>query len=122
MEPDNKNGLISVTSLGFAWTLSLSIGQSIYFLFYVVIVDFLLAGFVVATILWIFTNKYLRSSQILDSDVEWGYSFDVHLNAFFPPLILLHFIQLFFYNGKSDVIMTFVPIIINCSISPTSQV
>ncbi|XP_037047532.1 protein unc-50 homolog [Bradysia coprophila] len=90
---------LCVTSLGFAWTLSLSIGQSIYFLFYVVIVDFLLAGFVVATILWIFTNKYLRSSQILDSDVEWGYSFDVHLNAFFPPLMLLHFIQLFFYNG-----------------------
>lgn len=65
-----------------------------------VVVDFLLAGFVSATILWIFTNKYLRSSQILDSDVEWGYSFDVHLNAFFPPLMLLHFIQLFFYNSK----------------------
>lgn len=59
-----------------------------------------------ATILWIFTNKYLRSSQILDSDVEWGYSFDVHLNAFFPPLMLLHFIQLFFYNGKLCLVMS----------------
>lgn len=32
-------------------------------------------------------------------DVEWGFCFDVHLNAFFPPLILLHFFQFFFYNG-----------------------
>lgn len=32
-------------------------------------------------------------------DVEWGYSFDVHLNAFSPPFLLLHFFQLFFYNG-----------------------
>lgn len=34
-----------------------------------------------------------------DQDVEWGYAFDVHLNAFFPPLIILHGCQLFFYNG-----------------------
>lgn len=90
---------LTVTSVGFAWTLNLRIWQSIYFLFYVVIVDFLICGVIVATILWLITNKYLRGSQI-ESDIEWGYSFDVHLNAFFPPLILLHFVQLFFYNGK----------------------
>lgn len=44
-------------------------------------------------------NKYFRINT-QDQDVEWGYSFDVHLNAFFPPLILLHFFQLFFYDGK----------------------
>lgn len=44
-------------------------------------------------------NKYFRPKNEAQ-DVEWGYSFDVHLNAFFPPLILLHFFQLFFYNGK----------------------
>lgn len=93
-----------MTSIGFAWTLSLSIGQSIYFLLYVVIVDFLFAGIVVATGLWLITNRYLRVSQ-LDADIEWGYAFDVHLNAFFPPLILLHFVQLFFYNGTNNVIV-----------------
>ena len=35
-----------------------------------------------------------------DQDVEWGYAFDVHLNAYFPPLLILHFVQLFFYQGK----------------------
>lgn len=44
-------------------------------------------------------NKYFRDNN-QSQDVEWGFSFDVHLNAFFPPLILLHFCQLFFYNGK----------------------
>jgi hypothetical protein len=29
--------------------------------------------------------------------VEWAYAFDVHLNAFFPPLIILHIFQFVFY-------------------------
>ena len=33
-------------------------------------------------------------------DVEWGYAFDVHLNAFFPLLMILHFFQLPFLNCK----------------------
>ena len=33
-------------------------------------------------------------------DVEWGYAFDIHLNAFFPLLMILHFFQLPFLNGR----------------------
>lgn len=33
-------------------------------------------------------------------DVEWGYAFDVHLNAFYPLLVILHFLQLFFINRE----------------------
>lgn len=29
------------------------------------------------------------------SDKEWGYAFDVHLNAIYLPLVMLHVIQLF---------------------------
>lgn len=90
-------GCLCVTSIGFAWVLSLGIGQSLVFLLYVVFVDCILCGMVVATMLWFITNHYLRD-RASDLDVEWGYAFDVHLNAFFPPLILLHFIQLFFYH------------------------
>lgn len=86
-----------VTSLGFAWVLGLGLWQSIYFIFYVVFVDCIFAGIVVATFLWLVTNRYLRNNQ-LEPDIEWGYAFDVHLNAFFPPLMLLHFVQLLFYN------------------------
>ncbi|XP_055902895.1 protein unc-50 homolog [Eupeodes corollae] len=88
---------VCVTSLGFAYVLGLSFWQSISFIFYVVFVDCIFAGCLVATFYWIVTNRYMRSSN-LEPDIEWGYAFDVHLNAFFPPLMLLHFIQLFFYN------------------------
>ena len=54
----------------------------------------------------IITNRYLRIDKT--QDVEWGYAFDIHLNAFFPPLVILHIVQLFFYNGKSlfDIILS----------------
>lgn len=87
-----------MTSIGFAIVLNLSFGQSVFFLLYVIFVDCLLAGLIAASIFWIFTNKYLVANQN-DGDIEWGYAFDVHLNAFFPPLIILHFIQLFFYKS-----------------------
>ena len=35
---------------------------------------------------------------MFSQDVEWGFCFDVHLNAFFPILVILHFLQLFVYH------------------------
>lgn len=64
---------------------------------YIVIVDFLITGLLVSSLTWFFTNRYLRCS-VTDADIEWGYCWDVHLNAFFPPLVLLHFVQLVFFN------------------------
>ncbi|KAB1256716.1 Protein unc-50-like protein [Camelus dromedarius] len=64
------------------------------------------------------SNKYLVKRQSRDYDVEWGYAFDVHLNAFYPLLIILHFIQLFFINPlpflKNTVILLypFAPLIL----------
>lgn len=81
---------------GFALVLRLSIGQTIFFLFYVAIVDCIFVGIIVASLFWLITNRYLTNGT---GEVEWGYAFDVHLNAFYPPLIILHFVQLFFYNG-----------------------
>lgn len=46
------------------------------------------------------TNKYLMKHPNKDYDVEWGYAFDVHLNAFYPLLVILHFLQLFFINRE----------------------
>ncbi|XP_063601552.1 protein unc-50 homolog [Penaeus indicus] len=89
---------IAVTSAGFAVVLKLGVGSFLRFLVYTVCVDTLLMGVLVATILWAVTNHYLVKPTCRDQDVEWGYAFDVHLNAFFPPLIILHFFQLFFYH------------------------
>ncbi len=37
--------------------------------------------------------------SVRGEDVEWGYAFDVHLNAYFPALIILHIVQSIFYHG-----------------------
>jgi hypothetical protein len=64
-----------VTSFGFVFLFNLGFFETIYFILYVVIVDFLLAGLIAATIMWTISNRFLRepSGEI----VEWGYSFDV---------------------------------------------
>lgn len=90
---------ITVTSIGFTWTLDLTFGQTIYCIAYCVVVDFIFVGVIVTTFTWILANRYLRQNTH-EADVEWGYSFDVHMNAFFPPLVLLHFVQLMFFNSK----------------------
>ena len=48
----------------------------------------------------VITNKYLLKHPSRNFDVEWGYAFDVHLNAFYPLLVILHFLQLFFINRE----------------------
>ncbi|XP_016060386.1 PREDICTED: protein unc-50 homolog isoform X2 [Miniopterus natalensis] len=55
-------------------------------------------GLLISTLMWFISNKYLVKRQSRDYDVEWGYAFDVHLNAFYPLLVILHFIQLLFIN------------------------
>lgn len=46
------------------------------------------------------SNQYLLKQPSRNIDVEWGYAFDVHLNAFYPLLVILHFLQLFFINRE----------------------
>lgn len=91
---------VAVTSIGFTWTLDLTFGQTLHCIAYIVIVDFILFGIAATTFTWLISNRYLRQNPN-EADVEWGYSWDVHLNAFFPPLVLLHFVQLVFFNSKN---------------------
>lgn len=91
------SGVLCLTSIGISFVLNLSFVQFIKFLFFVIFIDTIGIGLVLATILWYLTNTFLKPKINLQ-DIEWGFSLDMHFNAFFPPLILLHFIQLFFYN------------------------
>lgn len=43
-------------------------------------------------------NKYFLVSPKSGDQVEWGYCFDVHLNAFFPLLVILHGIGAVLYG------------------------
>lgn len=87
---------LSSICLGLAMTLTA--GKVALFVLFVVFVDFIGAGVVVSTLLWYVSNKYLRRDQD-GPDVEWGYAFDVHINAFFPPLSLLHFFQIVLFEN-----------------------
>ncbi|KAF8358329.1 unc-50 [Pristionchus pacificus] len=91
------------SSVLFALALGLSFGGFLRFFAWVVFIDCIGVGCVVATTLWFISNRFLRKAK--DQDVEWGYCFDVHLNAFFPMLVLIHvllpliYIPLIDYDG-----------------------
>jgi len=89
---------LGVTSLGFSLVLSLGVLDTVLFLVYTVAVDTLLCGCVAATVVWLYANRRLVKPGAVE-DVEWGYAWDVHLSAFFPALLLLHFFMLFLYQG-----------------------
>ncbi|XP_034836155.1 protein unc-50 homolog [Maniola hyperantus] len=87
-----------LSSMFFALCIGLSSGQIALFVLFVVFVDFIGAGILVSTIFWYVSNKYL-SVDGTGGDVEWGYAFDVHINAFFPPLSLLHCFQILLFHN-----------------------
>jgi len=92
------SGWLLLSSAGFSFVLGIHFWGFVKFLLYVVFVDLIGVGLVIATTLWYISNKFMLKPGYRDQDVEWGFSFDVHLNAFFPILIILHFVQLFVYH------------------------
>jgi len=83
-----------------AWSVVWSYGlyDAMRLVFLMVSRDLLLVGAVSATLLWFFANRVLLSppshSTPADTAVEWGYAFDVHINAFFPLYLTLYIAQL----------------------------
>lgn len=92
--------VISATCLSIV--LHLPFASFIKFLFFVIFVDCIAFGLIVATCLWLIANRFMRSNRS-DSfnceQVEWAFSFDIHLNAFFPPLVIIHFFQIIIYSS-----------------------
>ena len=64
---------------GFAIVLGIGFVSFLKFLLYVIFIDCIGVGLLIATTLWLFCNKYLVTPANIDVDVEWGYCFDVHL-------------------------------------------
>ncbi|CAD5120451.1 DgyrCDS9021 [Dimorphilus gyrociliatus] len=84
---------LTISSIGFSLVLKLGFAGFIKFWLWVIFIDCVGVGVVIATIMWFVANNYLLPEGS-KADVEWGYSFDVHLNAFFPLLMILHLFQL----------------------------
>lgn len=96
------SGALCVSSLIFALVLGLGAWQFVKFLLWVVFIDCVGVGLLVATALWAVCNAWLVRRDMAGGggardDVEWGYCFDVHLNAFFPLLVLLHVLMPLLY-------------------------
>lgn len=85
---------LCVSSIGFSLSLGLGFVGGLKFLLWVIFVDCIGIGIMIATLFWFVTNRYMLICPPRGQDVEWGYAFDVHLNAFFPLLMILHFFQL----------------------------
>jgi len=83
----------------FAYGLAYEFGflGTLKLMFFMVIVDFLLVGFVVATMTWLFANRFLKHSQVhaVEQNVEWAYAFDVHCNSFFPLYLITYVLHFF---------------------------
>ena len=88
-----------VSATGLSLVLHLHLLGFFKFLLWIVFIDCIFVGIIVASLFWLITNHYMKRSASANEDVEWGFAFDIHLNAFFPPLLILHVFQLFFYNG-----------------------
>ncbi|KAL3095446.1 hypothetical protein niasHS_007545 [Heterodera schachtii] len=97
--------LLALSLLGssvlFALALNLSFSSFCAFFLWVVFIDCIGIGIAIATALWFISNRFLRRTRDCDV-VEWAYCFDVHLNAFFPLLILLHVILPLLFYGLVD--------------------
>lgn len=67
------------------------------FLLWVIFVDCIGSGLAVATLLWWASNRFMRTDTVhgVEQRLEWAYAFDVHCNAFFPLLLVVHIVQLF---------------------------
>ncbi len=65
-------------------------------LLWVLVVDWLLPGLIVASVGSHVANKYLRQashSHSVQQEVEWMYAFDVHCNAFLCSFLLTYVLQ-----------------------------
>lgn len=91
------NLLISpACAAGFSIVLGLSFLDFLKLVSWLVFFDCVACGVLIATALWWFANRFLLVNA--HANMEWAYAFDVHLNAFFPFLLLVHAVQLPFLS------------------------
>jgi len=87
--------VLLISSLMFGIVMQLSAFNLFKFVIWVICIDCIGVGLLIASIYWFVANKFLiKNDSSNNTDVEWAYCFDVHLNAFLPLIIVLHVFQL----------------------------
>ncbi|KAA0188822.1 Protein unc-50 protein [Fasciolopsis buskii] len=89
--------------------MGLTVAQTGKLVFWSLFWGFIVVAVTVSTFYWIITNRFFvnkhnrvphtdilsdSSDSLWLPEVEWGYAFDVHLNAFFPALLITGYLQL----------------------------
>lgn len=104
--------LLSISAVFWGLMYTTGIFGVLKLILYMVIVDFLLFGLVIATIGWVLANKFfvqpdarsmydpnnsnfLSKYFVFDSILEWSYCFDIHCNAYLMIWLCLYFVQFF---------------------------
>ncbi|KAI8391565.1 UNC-50 [Radiomyces spectabilis] len=105
--------LLCISALAWGLAYGLGIMGIVRAMLFMVIVDFLCIGSLVATFSWFVTNRFLTHNQMahaVEQKVEWAYAFDVHCNSFFPVFLILYVVQFFFISllKRSNWISLFV--------------
>lgn len=89
---------LCLNGIGFSIVLQLSFFGSLKFILWGFFVDCIGSGLLIATVMWFVANNFMLRRSCLSQDLEWGYAFDIHLNAYFPLLTILHFFQMTFLD------------------------
>lgn len=85
----------AVLTLSFGIMVSLPLIDMLYVLLWMVGIDCIATGMLIATFFWFLGNRFLLSHpRTKGNELEWGFCFDVHLNSFYPFLVVLHGAQL----------------------------
>lgn len=93
------SSFITVSAL--AWGLAYASGVMgiLRLMLYMVLVDFLATGVIIATVCWFLANRFLKQSKrgVMsiggEGELEWAYCFDVHCNSFLIIWLCLYVIQ-----------------------------
>lgn len=88
--------ILTFTAVCFGLVMGVGFKDIIELILWVIIVDFILCGVLIASAMYYVLNKFLRlPPKGHGNDLEWAYCFDVHLNATFAVFTILHLAQLF---------------------------
>eukprot|EP00605_Chrysophyceae_sp_TOSAG23-4_P002123 GSChrysophyteH1.ASY1.ANO1.2349.1 assembled CDS len=88
--------LVALCSLAYAVAFrQMNIWGYLWSVLYGLVVDWLLTGFLLASLLSSAANRYLRQthSHTVSQSVEWMYALDVHANAFFVSFLVTYVLQ-----------------------------
>jgi hypothetical protein len=81
-----------IASIAYSVSFRAPISESIAFMVYSILFNWLGCGVIVASVGREIANRHLtdhKSSSHVRQSVEWLYAFDIHCNAFFPVFVLL---------------------------------